>query len=930
MASPSRPGLNSIPTGALAPVGIDRARLMAWWDVQRTDINQKVDASTDPTHSHWIHKFHLNAGPTYLRGRIVDSIAYTNCYKVQFNMWGTMWCSMALPTATQPMGARQLGQLPVGCGVLVLWYKDDTTGIIVGTMPDAQTDSRLTMTDFISQQGRSGLLVDEVHHYPVCQENASLITDWSAGRPFDATTEGERGEITETGLLDFIDSFMATKRVDEECGIWHFWHDQMTRLAGHNFQQWTAGTEREDLDDEGEFDKVEGHTPYYWEALGAFEYGQNVTRNIPTKCWQKDPRLQGYSATEPCDDHQQAFYRLRDFYGYLGQGHKRVLCVPPVPCTSDEPVEEVFALGGFLSSCSSEHCSLSSCSADHLNLLDKELVYPGVFEEDLTLTGRYAIRSAHEIIFSKHILIPVPKQMIRPEDPRGDSAENYHAAGHSSLGSMGNPHLVEGEIKIPAAADDDPSQIRAAGFMDTHAFVFNWLGNHPFHYHEQDWLMPEESDLTYLADCQTIAFEPPAFQELVCYQFLQAPAAIPIKVDHRYKEVKYYPNHSYFGMHADGGIAIGCGFGAEIRLVNGHIYLTAPADISINTGRDFITFAGYDIVLRAKNSWDISATNKDGRLKAKRNLWMVASGDCGGILIQSKAKGVYRDFAGKTGENATLGGIVIKAEDSAITQCAKDMAFNLAKTEGDHALIFDAGWRGRLRFKSKFFERFTQKDGAALDFWVDATGPQDAGTVTSGTEHWHDGTVFCSPVVVNSKLLVTDCIAADGDLVSMHGHVITKKARSTGGRVGALVNSAELESTITYFQNRSAQLATIGGQELTTLNDQEMIYDCDDVNFTFRSVPQYRTNDFVIFESRWQQLARIGGTSTNVWKEEAVDDTYPYPGKEKLLGETYRTLDPKLYNMQTGVAEDRGPDYEDPEFSTPEKHVLNENYTVII
>ncbi len=42
------------------------------------------------------------------------------------------------------------------------------------------------------------------------------------------------------------------------------------------------------------------------------------------------------------------------------------------------------------------------------------------------------------------------------------------------------------------------------------------------------------------------------------------------------------------------------------------------------------------------------------------------------------------------------------------------------------------------------------------------------------------------------------------------------------------------------------------------------------------------------------------------------------------------TLDPKLYDVTTGAAEDRGPDYEEPEFSAPEKKILNDNYTVII
>jgi hypothetical protein len=928
MAGSTRPFLLNKPTGALAPVGLDRARRLAWWDVQRTDINQKIDPATDPTHSHWIHKLHLQAGPTFLRGRVVDSIAYTNCHKVQFGMWGTMWCQMLTPTATQPMGARHIGQLSVGCEVLVLWHKDDNSGIIIGVIPDAQTNSQTAMADFISQQARSGLLVDEAHHYPVCLPHASLITDWSAGRPLDATTEGEQGNITETGLLDFIDSFMTLKRVDEECGLWTFWHDQMTRLAGHNFQLWTAGYEREDLDDEGEFDKIEGHTPYYWEALGAFELGINVSREIPTKCWQKDPNLQGYSGVEPCDDHQQAFYRLRDFYGYLGQAHKRILVLPPVDDNSSDQLLGAAGAGGLSDICSSEHCDLSSCAPDGLNTLSQKHIYPGVFEENLTLTGRYAVRSAHEIILSKHVLIPGPKQMARPEDPRGDGTGNYRAAGHPAFGS-GQEHKVVGEIRTPDG--DDVTQIRAAGFLDTHAFVFNWIGDHPFYYHKVDWYLPEEAGLKYLAgDKPSVAFDPPYFDELQCHHFLNAPKAIPIKVDHRYHEVKYYPNHSYFALLADGGIVIGDGFGAELKLANGSVWVTAPGDVNLMAGRDVVSFAGHDLIMRAKNSFDLTATKRDGRIKAKRNLWMAATGECGGILIESMAKGAWFDAEGKTGEEVTLGGIVIKAKDSILTQHAADMSFSLSKgSQGPQqgAFSFDAGLDGRVRFKSQFFERFLGHGGAALDFWTAG----ECGGIIRGAEYREDGALICTPLVVTDSILSAKCIGAQQDLVSLRGHVITKQAKKTNNLVGGLQDGKALQDKLDEFKKRAnATLPQIGEQELESHCDRLLHYSCTDAEFSFRSVKQYRTTDFVLFESRWQQLARVGGAGVNFWVEEGVRDTYPYPGKEKLLGTSYRTLDPKLYDVTTGVANARGAAYEDPEFNTPERHVLNDMYTVII
>jgi hypothetical protein len=345
-----------------------------------------------------------------------------------------------------------------------------------------------------------------------------------------------------------------------------------------------------------------------------------------------------------------------------------------------------------------------------------------------------------------------------------------------------------------------------------------------------------------------------------------------------------------------------------------------------------VAFAGYDVVLRAKNSWDISATNHDGRLKAKRNLMMVASGDCGGVLIQSKAIAPFCDATDKTGEDAVIGGIVIKAENSLITQYARDISIKLNDSLFDeHTLVLDTGWNGRLKFKSKFYERFLNKEGAALDFWVTPAGPQDDGMVISGTEYWHDGTLFNAPVVITDKLLVNGCVVARDNLISLEGHVITDQANNYHGLVGKLKTGDALTTQLDdYLFRAEVDLPTIGDDELHTLQLTQNQYNCADAEFSFRSVEQYKTSDYVLFESRWQQLARIGGVDVSVWTEEAVNDTYPYPGAENLLGATYRTLDPNLYDITTGVAETRGIDYEEPEFNAPVAEILNDMYTVII
>jgi hypothetical protein len=127
--------------------------------------------------------------------------------------------------------------------------------------------------------------------------------------------------------------------------------------------------------------------------------------------------------------------------------------------------------------------------------------------------------------------------------------------------------------------------------------------------------------------------------------------------------------------------------------------------------------AGDDFVARAKNSWDISATNKDGRLKAKNNLWLTATGATGGILIESKATAGYTNAS--TGEAAVHSGVIIKADNAKVALASKDLAFKVIEQEdATSTLVFDVGWSGKIRFRSKYVEHFIAEEGGIMDFWV--------------------------------------------------------------------------------------------------------------------------------------------------------------------------------------------------------------------
>lgn len=894
--------------------GLGKIARLAWQDVQRTFINRIYQPAADPTNSEWIHKQLLDHTFRLNFGRVVGGIPYVNYYRIQQeNTGATIWATPAATTGMLPIGQKQIFNVPIGSHVIVAVHPQDTHGYILHVLPTFQVASDRLAPDVISQAGRSGLLVEPGHQYPFSFPHNGLIKDYSCGGAIDRTMTGENVSFAETGIGTFSDQFMAFLRVDEETGLWCFYHDQLTRLAGHNLQLWTAGSEQEDLDDEGEYNKVLGHCAYYWEALGAFTQPTTVSRDIPTNSWQHDPDCQFYSQLEPCNDHQVPWFRLRDFYGYLGQAHKRHLCLPK-QCDAPAPPA---ATG---------NCN-DGVGCGDINILGQLDIYPGVYEENLAVTGRKVIRTAHELIIAKHLLIPSPKLIKKPEDPNGDKTANYKAAG--ALGS-GPSHLVEGEIAVTGG--DNPLLVTAAGFMDTHAFVFEWIGNHPFHYHTLDYYLPEEDELAYFDSCSAPDMPPPPFEELKCYQYLEQPAPIPLTVDHRYQEVNYYPNNSYIALLANGGIAIGDGYGAEFRITAGSTWITNPGDLYIESGRNLNVLAGYDTCIRAKNCVDISATLKDVRIKAEDRLWLVATGECGGILIESMATAPFCDTTTDI-DNQILGGILIKAPDSMITHFAKNMCFKLSNADDDsdadnNVLIFDTGWAGRIRTRSRYIENFLRDDGAILDFWIDESDD----SVVMSNEKWQNVVTFCQKVRINDGVLINGCLATNGNIVSINGHIATTGSEDFSGLVGVIQDTEDLETQFDNLETRcETELPEDGVDELAKLDERVTDFCCTDPTFRFRNTEQYRTEDWVFFENRWQQLARISGMAVGTWTEQAVNTTYPYPGKQKWLDETtYRRLDFKLWDSTTGIAVDRGALYETPSFNTPTTHIPDGNYLVII
>lgn len=850
--------------------------------------------AADPLASKHLEQNALSRYGQVLYGVVVDAVPYCNWYKVQVEgLRPSLSCTAATGTGLAPMGVREHGMYPPGSRVWLIQHPDDAHGVILGADPYPNLDGQLSLSDDISLASRCGLQADTIHQTLFQEAALASVTDWSCHRPNDSTVAGEKGLLAETGVGWHVDPFMAFLRADENCGVWAFQHDQLLRVAGHNLQVQAAGHERDALDDEGEWNDTSGSTPYPWEALGALQPDAAVTRTLESETVQS--QQPHYRELEPLHDDQQAFYRLQTHEGYLGQGWRQYLTLPP--------------------------------PGDILRYGDESLL-PGVLDERRSLDGTYALRSARRVLLAKMPAIPVPKRRRRPEDQTGDTPDNYRAAGQ--YGS-GDTHEITSGLRPGGGAP--PHLVRAANLADEHAHLWNWHGDHPFYYHAEDFHLPEESDLAGQGT-------PPNFSALSGQQWLDEPPTFAQRVDHRFGQVDYYRSASFFDMLPDGGLVFGDGYGATITLTGGSIILAAPGDVWVQPGRNLQLWPGRDLFGRAGQNIELAAATKSVRIKADEDVQILAGNSGGGaMLLENRADGVVYENADNIGDDWRSSGSIMLKSRGELTTWSQQLYLRTGGGDlQDGDIVLDAGkGRSRIVCQAVSCERYL------ASFAADYFGSE--GEINKLNYYSASLALIDTPLGINGVAGINGELVTAGSIFVTGGHIFTSDAESASGLVPTLQDQSAdqanqfLSQLIDEPENEVRQIGQDDFQQVFTdgvyadgqAGDDQVI---QHAYFSFRTTSQYQAGGLILFEARWQAAQRSGGGGA-VWEEPAVvaagQDTYPYPGREAWSEqEALRQVDPQLYDLATGTSRPRDPGtYGDPAHPEARRVPLAGNYIII-
>lgn len=890
----------------------------------------QVRPYADPQAQTAAHRQSLSRESRVALGTITDGTALAHAYRVSVEGVGPIVATMIGHTAFTNIGAKQINTLQPGIWVVVLLHPELSYGIILGTLPGVGVSAKDGMSDLITQASRTR--EDEAHKRPLKMEENGGVRDWLSGRPFDGTLGGEAGYISGTGTKLTVDDFLVQLAVSEACGVFGFYHDELLRISGLNLQLWTSGSEREGFNDEGEYNDWTGFTPYPWEALGLSGPGDPKTEKNAQAQQLCEP---WYSIWEPRKDHQMPFHRVRIFHGYAGQGGHVMVAAPP----KSKP--ELFTYKtGTPGSASAAHSAAGCGSQNTIGSQNSEEPKPliGLFTQATTLDGRHGIRSAKGVLLTKRLLIPQPYRLKRPEDGEGNTATNYRACGQDGSGPE---HKITGDI---AAEYKYPQMQRASGVLDLHAHFFNYGTLHPFQYRDKDFKLPEESQLDHADTNQ----KTPEFKKLADDPYLDPPEPVSLPIDHRYNEQKYYPNESFISLLDDGGIVIRDGFGASITMTGGNITFAAPGDILLKTGRTAQIWGGHDVILKARNSLDISASDHDVRIKAERNLMLLGGNDGedgstgtgrGGILLESRAAAPIYEFE-KVGEDVDMGGIVLRSPKADVVTLSRGVYLRTGGGDlSQGPIVLDAN-RGKSQIIFNCKDHFTYADNSILQLFGPQGNPEKVNAFGKTT------TILGTNLAISGQLIVNGSTACKGGLAVAGGGIAVENGSPFVGKLeGTSLN--KIHGALADVQTAQETLVDTG-KEFFKTGVEERYYDNEKVGndktiqsiqFGHRTTEQYKTKSFVLFEDHWQQMARLAGQTLPKWKEKPVvtladPKTYPYPGKTAFEEDSYIQQELTIHDPEKGRSHDRGSaDSAESKYTEPKygeaKPVSLKEYTVV-
>lgn len=446
-------------------------------------------------------------------------------------------------------------------------------------------------------------------------EGTNLENDFSYGRASELFP-GEWAKSTYLGGGFFLNDFMASMGVHERARIDMIYFDDLIRFTAGKTQNRIASCDGVVfLEKANLYNEVLRAGATMRESLGSLDGSSPV---VPSSPDGEDPY------TLECISDRD-FFNYQRISGDLSQGVLETYTVPGTKVDIHRPA-------GVLS------------------------VYKGY-------QGVYELRAASSISHVKTAVIPVPQAV---EDPDTELAEDDY--------SDYSPESYPLKAGDPPGAD--LSFFGALGSEEKYEHDLEKDSFTKFRARDKIWSVPEDS-AEVLSDLKNAGVDvskelelPPLDITKPFYDDAPASGLLKAEVDEDGKRQESHAGEvfnitSSVRQLPDGSVVISGGWGEEIRMYRGNIYITCPGDIITQPGRDYVSMAGGNSIHKAnKGTLELEGKSITALAQGNMQLAAAADGGAGTMMLENKSQALPNmgEYAEKMKDNQPSGGgIIIKS-----------------------------------------------------------------------------------------------------------------------------------------------------------------------------------------------------------------------------------------------------------------------------
>jgi hypothetical protein len=779
-------------------------------------------------------------GSLIARGRVCDVYA------------GSYYCNVSIPNQKRNLpciwlshainhwgGVADVGAPAIGTTVAVFTPPNGKYGIILGSMPEI-SDSKLNSIslDNFPDGGFRNRSSEECHNPADFAKRKTLAGDY--GMPND-TIPGDRSWQNELGVMLGVFRSFATLKASDLAKIETFLIDDLVRITAQNLQEYTSLGEYTIRNDNGRLDMEWLASTVLNESLDQAGANGQVTGMGYQEVSDPDYDSKRPIPTNNVDpiSYEAGRWRLKTFVGYLGDFLQMFLIRPSSVVGDGELGKE---------------------SKDEI----------GLFQDYLDLSGHRISRSVigHGMHKSHQIAVPVKKYDF--DDPEGDtSAPDQSEKKDFKFDESGVKGLVGMSCQL----------------RDYFAWIYNSYAPTNRMDYKKDWIIPDENSCPRPNSSSITSPQNNGF-------FRQFPSKVSLQVAEKNTK-SIWSGEAWSHILPDGSYSMRDTWGSSIDTRAGHMWLSCSNDLTLFAGRNVVILAGGDIIQRAKKN--IECSTSDGQIRIKAQTDILAHSEKGGIQMTALSEGYSGDIKKKGSEYGTRG-ITFKT-GSGVSMFAKSLEVGM-----DNTILFGKGEKGTapsINFELSSWLQKTQSSCVYRFGDSDYFSASQSGIMTSGTIRGEKGiqvleNVYASgSITADGNIISAGSMAALGGGLSVNGYIsavgsISGKTVSPSG--GGSADTSELASALNtsrggFFGKLKRSWKKISEIMSPSFSDEawsgvQFPYKLDEVSkikFTFRSEEEYKTKTgAAFFESFWQREL-TGGTVA--WEEQAVAETYPYPGK---------------------------------------------------